>query len=177
MESTNSNRRKLLGRLIIAPMVFTVITGISSIANAQDERSGSSAHIDDGNLDQNQHRLASPIEGSWIFNIDDVSQGTTFHSFVSLAAGGVVVTSASLPTPSPFYGSWRQTGPNRFKVIFYTFVPDATGKLVAMINVSLTLELTTRNALTGTGVGHNCDLEGENCTPGDDFEFTGKRIL
>jgi hypothetical protein len=55
-------------------------------------------------------------------------------------------------------------------------VPDATGKVVATINVSLTLQLTSRNALTGTGVGHNCDLEGENCTPGDDFQFTGKRI-
>jgi hypothetical protein len=157
--------------------LFTVIAGISSIAHAQDERSGSSVDIDDGNLHQDQHRFLSLVEGSWIFNIEDVNQRTTFHSFVSLAAGGVVVTSASLPTPSPFYGTWRQTGPNSFKVIFYTFVPDATGKLAATINVSLTLELTSRNTSTGTGVGHNCDLEGENCTPGDDFQFTGKRIL
>jgi hypothetical protein len=176
IENSNSKRRTLR-RLVIAPMIFTLIAGISSIAHAQDERSGSSAHIDDGNLDQNRHRLASPIEGSWIFNIDDLSQGTTFHSLVSLTAGGVVVTSASLPTPSPFYGSWRQTGRNSFNVIFYTFVPDATGKVVATANVSLTLQLTSRNALTGTGVGHSCDLEGENCTPGDNFQFTGKRIL
>lgn len=176
MEISNSMRRKLW-QLILAPMVFTAIAGISSIANAHDERSGSSAHTRDDALDQNQHRVVSPIEGSWIFNIDDVSRGFSFHSFLSLAAGGVVITSASLPILSPFYGSWRHTASDSFKVIFYTFVSDATGKVVGTNNVSLTLQLTSRNTLTGTGVGHNCDLEGENCTPGDDFQFTGKRIL
>jgi hypothetical protein len=158
IENSNS-KRLILGRLLIAPMIFTVIAGISSIAHAQNERPESSSHINDSTLDQNGPGLAAPIEGSWIFSIDNLSQGTTFHSLVSITAGGVVVTSASLPTPSPFYGSWRQTGRNTFNVTFYTFIPDATGRAVATASVSLTLRLTSKNALTGTGVGHSCDLD------------------
>jgi hypothetical protein len=161
---------------LATPLMLTLMAGISSIALAQDERSGSPESTDGVPLSAVNHQLASPIAGTWIFTIDELSQGFQFHSLVSLAEGGVVVTSASLPTQAPFYGSWQATGPNSYKVSFYTFVADANGVAVGTSSVRLTLKLVGLNALAGTGVGFSCDLQGENCTQGDNFQFTGKRI-
>lgn len=172
MKESGNRRHKWLA----TPLMLTLMAGISSIALAQEETSGSPASTDGVSLSAANHQLTSPIAGTWIFNINDVSQGFQFHSLVSLAEGGVVVTSASLPTPAPFYGSWQETGANSYKVSFYTFVADANGAAVGTSSVRLTLKLVGLNALTGTGVGFSCDLQGENCTHGDDFQFTGKRI-
>jgi len=40
------------------------------------------------------------------------------------------------------------------------------------------MKLTSPNTLTGTAVTPDCDLQGENCTCGDQtaFRFTGKRV-
>jgi hypothetical protein len=153
--------------LVMAPALFALVAGLSPIAQAQDEQLG---------LSDTQRGLASPIEGSWVFTIDVMGQGT-FNSLISFAAGGVVVTTASMPPASPFYGSWKQREPNRFNAAFYAFISDAAGKGVALSKLSLQLHLTSRNELAGTAVGYTCDLQGENCVvnPGD-LPFTGKRL-
>jgi hypothetical protein len=148
------------------------------MAFAQDEGQGAAANMQGGEIGEYQHHLGYSIEGSWIFDIDVLGQGTPFHSLISFAAGRVVITSASLPGPasSPFYGSWRPTETNRVQAAFFAFVPDATGVGVALSKVSLNLKVTSRNALTGTAVGANCDLQGESCVQTGEFQFTGKRI-
>jgi hypothetical protein len=173
MKESGNCRHKWLA----TPLMLTLMAGISSIALAQDERSGSPASNDGVPLSAVNHQLASPIAGTWLFNIDDLSLGFQFHSLISFAEGGVVVTSASLPTQAPFYGSWRAIGPNSYNASFYTFTADANGAAVGTSSVRLTLKLVGLNALTGTGVGFNCDLQGANCTQGDNFQFTGNRIL
>jgi hypothetical protein len=162
--------------LVMAPALFALVAGISPMAQAQDEQPGLSAPTAESRSAENRHSLASPIEGSWIFTIDVIAQGLTFHSLISFAAGGVVVTSASLPS-SPFYGSWKQRARNRFNATFYNFTPDAAGIGVAMSKVSLRLHLTSWNELAGTAVGYTCDLQGENCVNPQDLQFTGKRIV
>ena len=182
----NSNKGSNVRRLMIASTILTLTTGFSSMVYAQEEAQGASAGVQDFRLGDDQHHLGSPIEGSWIFNIDVPGQGITFNSLISFAAGGVVITSASLPGPSspsvpgvssPFYGSWRHAGSNRFQAVFYALVADATGVGVGTRKVSLSLQLTGRNDLVGTAVGSDCDLHGENCVLTAEFHNTGKRIL
>ena len=172
MKESGDRRHKWLA----TPLMLTLMAGISSIALAQDDRSGSPASTDGVPLSAANHQLTSPIAGTWIFNIDDLSLGFQFNSLISFAEGGVVVTSASLPTQAPFYGSWQATGPNSYKASFYTFTADDNGVAVGTSGVRLTLKLAGLNALAGTGVGFTCDLQSANCTRGDDFQFTGKRI-
>jgi hypothetical protein len=172
-----SSQGRTGGRLIVALTVLTLTVGTSSMARAQDERPGPSAGTDGAGLDGSQYRLVSPIEGTWLFNIDVVGQGITFNSLISFAAGGVLVTNGSLPAPAPFYGSWRPAGPNSFHAAFYTFIPDTTGTGVATSKVRIRLQLTSRNELTGTGMGYTCDAQGENCTQIESHQFKGKRIL
>jgi hypothetical protein len=162
--------------LVMAPALFALVAGISPMAQAQDEQSGLSAPMEGSWLAENHRGLASPIEGSWIFTIDVIGQGT-FDSLISFTAGGVVITSASLPGPGPFYGSWKQRESNRFNAAFYGFLPDSAGRGVALSKVSLQLHLTGRNELAGTAVGYTCDLQAENCINPVDFQFTGKRIV
>jgi hypothetical protein len=175
----SSRKGRTVRHLLIAPVIVTLVTGLSSMAQAQDEAQGASAGMQDSRLGENRPHLGSHLEGSWIFDIDVLGQGTTFHSLISFTAGGVVITSASLPGPAntPFYGSWREAGSNRFHAAFYAFLPDASGVGVALSKVSLNLQLTSRNTLTGTAVGANCDLQGENCVQTVEFQNTGKRIL
>jgi hypothetical protein len=119
------------------------------------------------------HRgLASSIEGSWIFAIDIIGQGT-FNSLISFTAGGVVITSPSLPGFGTLYGSWKQREPNRFNAAFYGFISDG----MALTKASLQLHLTSRNELAGTAMTSTCDLQGENCINAGDLQFTGKRIV
>ena len=162
--------------LVMAPAVFALMAGISPMAEAQEEQSGLSAPTKGSWLADNQRGLASPIEGSWIFTIDVISQGA-FNSLISFTAGGVVVTTASVPPASPFYGSWKQREPNRFNAVFYPFISDTAGIGVGLSKISLRLHLTSRNEMAGTAVGYMCNLQGENCVNPVDFQFTGKRIV
>jgi hypothetical protein len=163
-------------RLVMAPALFALVAGISPMAQAQDEQSGLSAPMEGARLADTQRGLASPIEGSWIFAIEIIGQGT-FNSLISFTAGGVVITSPSLPGPGTLYGSWKHSGPNRFNAAFYGFISDATGKGVALTKANLQLHLTSPNELAGTAVTSNCDLQGENCINAGDLQFTGKRIV
>jgi hypothetical protein len=82
-----SEKAKIRG-LVMAPALFALVAGISPMAQAQDEQSGLSAPMEGSRVAENQHSLASPIEGSWIFTIDVIAQGLTFHSLISFAAAG-----------------------------------------------------------------------------------------
>jgi len=170
-------RKSKIRGLVMAPAIFALIAGMSSMAEAQEEQSGLSAPTEGSRLAHNQRGLASSIEGSWIFTIDVVGQGIVGNSLISFTAGGVVITSASLPGPGPLYGSWKQREPNGFNATFYGFISDAAGKGVALDKISLQLHLTSRNELAGTAVGYTCDLQAENCINPVDFQFTGKRIV
>lgn len=164
-----------LRRLVMAPAFFALIAGISPMAKAQDEQSALSAPMDKARVADTHRGLASPIEGSWVFAIDVIGQGT-FNSLISFAAGGVVVTTASVPPASTFYGSWKQGESNRFNAAFYAFISDSAGTGVALSKISLHLHLTSRNQLVGTAMGYTCDLQAENCINPVDFQFTGKRL-
>jgi hypothetical protein len=181
---TICEKSKMRG-LVMAPALFALFAGISPTAQAQDEQPGLSAPIEGARLTDTQRGLASPIEGSWSFTIDVIGQGT-FYSLISFTAGGVVITSSSLPGPGALYGSWKQRGPDCFNAAFYGFISDAAGNGVsagangvATTKASLQLHLTSRNELAGTAVGYTCDLQAENCVNqgGGEVKFTGKRIL
>ena len=161
--------------LVMAPAVFALMAGISPMAEAQEEQSGLSAPTKGSWLADNQRGLASPIEGSWIFAIDISALGS-FNSLISFTAGGVVVTTASVPPASPFYGSWKQRESNLFNAALYAFISDSAGRGVALSKISLQLHLISRNELAGTAVGYTCDLQAENCVSGVEFQFTGKRL-
>src|SRR5690242_6250852 len=95
------DKSKMRG-LVMAPALFALVAGISPIAQAQHEQPGLSAPIEGARLTDTQRGLASPIEGSWSFTIDVIGQGT-FYSLISFTAGGVVITSSSLPGPGALY--------------------------------------------------------------------------
>ena len=170
----SSNNGRMVRRLTAVPVVFAVVLGLSSLAQAQNDNA-SAMGMQGAHSDEHQ---AHAIQGSWNFNIDVLGQGATFHSLISFMSDNVVITSASLPGPSftPYYGSWRQTGKNRFRAAFYAFLPDASGVGTALSKVSLDVNLTGRNDLAGTAVGLTCDLQGENCVQNVDFQFKGRRI-
>jgi hypothetical protein len=129
------------------------------------------------------NNLGNPasIEGSWIFKIDvSLAQQPvgTFNSLISFAAGGIVVTTPSVPPLSISYGGWKQTTADSFNTVLYNFAPDSNGNGVVLLRLNLRLHLTGRNDLAGTGGRSTCDLRGENCV--DDpvvFQFTGKRVV
>ena len=174
MMKNGNGRRKWLA----ISLMLTLMAGISSIAVAQDERSESLATTDEANSGADHHRISSRIVGTWVFDIYDVKTGITFHSLISFTEGGVLITNASLPTPAPFYGSWQEARHGSYNASFYGFTPDANGVVVGLGKVSLTMKLTSPNTLTGTAVTPDCDLQGENCTGGEEiaFRFTGKRV-
>jgi hypothetical protein len=158
--------------------MLTLMAGISSIALAQDERSESLATTDGVNLGADHHRISSPIVGTWVFDIQEVSSGIKFHSLISFIAGGVLITNAEGPPSSPFYGSWQEAKHDSYNGSFYGINTDANGVAVGLGKVGMAMKLTSPNTLTGTAVTPNCDLQGENCTGGDNivFRYTGTRV-
>jgi len=170
----NGNGRR---NWLATSLMLTLMAGISSIALAQDERSESLTTTDGVNSGANR-RISSPIVGTWVFDILEVSSGITFYSLISFTDGGVLITNASLPTSAPFYGSWQEAKHDSYNASFYGFNTDANGAALGLGKVGLTMKLTSSNTLTGTAVTPNCDLQGENCTGGDDivFRYTGTRV-
>ena len=79
--------------------MLTLMAGISSIALAQEERSESLATTDGVNLGADPHRISSPIVGTWVFDIYELSSGIKFHSLISFTAGGVLITNAEVAYP------------------------------------------------------------------------------
>jgi hypothetical protein len=166
---------------MIAPAMLALVTGLSSMAHAQNERSASG--FEAARVDENQARLVAPIEGTWILTIDRVSQGFSFSALQSFTAGGVTVATGTvdrIPPPpiSPLYGSWRRTGHNRYSVAICFFAFDPAGNAVAMIKTPETFQMVDKDNLTGSGTGLACDIHGDNCVDlNSPITITGKRLI
>jgi hypothetical protein len=160
LQLTNRNVFQLI---CTGSLMALVLSAAVLPANAQ-----SSAYVDN-------FANSASIEGSWIFNIDvllDQQTVATFNSLISFGGGGILVTTPSAPPMATFYGTWKCKKSGNCEAVF-----DAFGANSTLQRLSLRLHLTGANSLAGTGVGANCDLQGENCVdqPGG-FQFTGKRI-
>lgn len=180
MVKTSTNRHTVR-RLIIAPAILALVTGLSSMAQAQNERLGS--RFEEARVDENQARLAAPIEGTWILTIDRVSQGVGFSALQSFTAGGVTLATGTVdrtppPPISPLYGSWRRTGHNSYVAVICFFVFDPAGNAVAMIKTPETFQVVDKDNLTGSGTALACDIHGDNCVDiNSPITITGKRLI
>jgi hypothetical protein len=157
------------GKLGVAPALIALsISGMSSIAKAQDDqRSG----------------VVAPIEGTWIFTIYRVNQGITFSAFQSFTAGGVTLATGTLdrtppPPISPLYGSWKQTGYNKYAAVICFFIFDDAGNALGMIKNPETFEIVDGDKLKGSGTSFSCDINGDNCSAvtGMNITITGSRL-
>ena len=161
------NTKRNLGLLLLASATLALGTGDTcSAATADNARSG----------------LSAPIEGTWILNIDRVTQGFSFTALQSFTAGGVTLatgTADRTPPPpiSPLYGSWKRDGDNSYVATICFFIFDPSGKAVAMLKTPETFQLVDHDNLTGTGTGLLCEVNGDNCVDTNSpITITGKRL-
>ncbi len=182
MEMVKScTNRHTARRLIVASAMLALVTGLSSVARAQNESSWS--HSEDARVGENHAPLVAPIEGTWILTVDRVSQGFSFSALQSFTAGGVTVATGTVdrtppPPISPLYGAWRRTGPDDYSVVIAFFVFDSAGKAVAMIKTPEKIEMVDRDNLAGSGTALACDIHGDNCVDvNSPITFTGKRLI
>jgi hypothetical protein len=177
----NSPKRHTVRRLMIAPAMLALVTGLSPMAHAQNESLGS--RFDEARVHENQARLVAPIEGTWILTIDRLSQGFSFSALQSFTAGGVTLatgTADRTPPPpiSPLYGSWRRTGHNSYSAAICFFVFDSGGNAVAMIKTPETFHLVDKDNLTGSGTALACDIHGDDCVDiNSPITITGRRLI
>jgi len=163
-----ASKRRVVGLLKSLTIIAFGISVFNSTAIAQ--------------TDSQEHTcgVASPIEGGWIFSIDEGP--VSFVALASFSAGGVFFGTGSLDRVIPvstLTGSWKCTGRNRFDSTAYFFAFDPAGNAVAMLKADQTFRLSGRNELVGAGLVYSCNLQGENCvsvssTPS---KVTGKRML
>ena len=177
----DSGKGHTVRRLMIAPAMLILATALSPIAHAQNERSGS--RFEEARVNENQARLAAPIEGTWILTIDRVSEGFSFSALQSFTAGGVTLATGTVdrtppPPISPLYGSWRRTGHNSYVAVISFFAFDSAGNAVAMIKTPETFHMVDKDNLTGSGTGLACDIHGDNCVDiNSNITITGKRLM
>lgn len=132
------------------------------------------------NVQEDICSITSPIQGAWIFSIDNGP--VSFVSLASFSAGGVFFGTGSLDRVNPvstLTGSWKCNGRNQVDSTSYFFAFDAAGNAVGMLKADQSFRLTSRNELVGAALVYSCDLQGENCVsvspaPG---KITGKRIV
>lgn len=162
------NMKHGAARLLIGSVLIALgISGISSVARAEEEGSGSSA----------------PIEGTWILTIHRVNQGITFSALQSFTAGGVTVATGTIdrtppPPISPLYGSWRRVGHNRYAATICFFIFDDAGNALGMIKTPEAFRMEDDNSVTGSGTGLVCDVNGDNCVDiNSPITITGKRLI
>jgi hypothetical protein len=122
------------------------------------------------------------VQGTWKCQVDRVTQGGSFHVFMSFAAGGVVVATGSLDKLNPVstvFGSWKQTGRKRVDATIYFYLFDPIGNPLGTLKTNETFRLDDQNKIAGTGVSFACDVAGENC--GDSsigqINIAGTRIV
>jgi hypothetical protein len=132
-----------------------------------------------GVVQENKGDIASPIEGSWIFSIDEGP--VSFTALASFSAGGVFFGTGTLDRVNPvstLTGTWKRSGPNRFDSTAYFIAFDPAGNAVAMLKTNQVFHLTSRNELVGAALVYSCNLQGENCvsvSPAPS-KVTGRRI-
>jgi len=130
-------------------------------------------------VQENAGGIASPLEGSWIFSIDEGA--VSFTALASFSAGGVFFGTGSLDRVNPvstLTGNWKRTDPNRFDSTAYFLAFDPAGNAVAMLKSNQVFHLKGRNELVGAVLVYSCNLQGENCVsvspaPG---KVTGRRM-
>jgi hypothetical protein len=159
--------KRNLGLLMLTSATLALgACGTCSAATADSARSG----------------LSGRIEGTWILNIDRVTQGFSFTALQSFTAGGVTVATGTVdrtppPPISPLYGSWKRTGDNSYVATICFFIFDPTGKAVAMLKSPEAFRLVDDDNLTGTGTALACDINGDNCVDVNlPITITGKRL-
>ncbi len=165
-------RRKALSLVAALSLLALMLPTTTSIAKAQTE------------LPEAHAGLASPIEGSWIFTVDLINQGTTFTAVASFTAGGVFLATGSndrVNPASPLYGSWQRIRRHRFSSTTYFFAFDPAnpnGAAVAMLKTNQVFQLKNQDELVGVGDLSSCDLQGQNCVniPAGSVRTRGKRI-
>jgi hypothetical protein len=120
------------------------------------------------------------IEGSWLLTVTIPVANLSFTAITTFAAGGVSSSTGAsdrLAQISPLYGTWKQTGVNRFNRTVYFFQFDPLGVPIRMLKNKEVYHLKRRNEFEGDGRQYACDLSGENCvdqnTP---FNMTGRFI-
>lgn len=166
-------RRKPLSLIAALSLLALMLPATTSIAKAQTE------------LPEDHARLTSPIEGSWIFTVDLVNQGTTFTAVASFTAGGVFLATGSndrVNPASPLYGSWQRIRRHRFSSTTYFFAFDPAnpnGAAVAMLKTNQVFQLKNQDELVGMGDLSSCDLQGQNCVniPAGSTQTRGRRIV
>lgn len=161
------NVQRKTGVLMLASVAFLAVAAcVSTSAKAQ----GGSG-------------LAAPIEGTWIFRIDRVTQGFTFSALQSFTAGGVTLATGTVdrtppPPISPLYGSWRRLEGNSYAATICFFVFDPAGNALVMIKTNETFQLTDKDDVEGTGNAVVCNIDGEDCVEaGLPITITGKRVI
>ena len=132
------------------------------------------------NLQENAWCISSPIEGAWIFSVDNGP--VSFVALASFSAGGVFFGTGSLDRVIPvstLTGSWKCNGRNRFDSTSYFFAFDAAGNAVGMLKTDQTFSLTSRNELVGAALVYSCNLQGENCVSvsPEPSKIMGRRIV
>lgn len=128
--------------------------------------------------------VAPSVEGSWIFTVDLINQGTTFTAVASFTAGGVFLATGSndrVNPVSPLYGSWQRIRRHRFNSTAYFFAFDPAnpnGAAVAMLKTNQVFQLKNQDDLVGVGDLSSCDLQGQNCVNmAGSIQTRGRRIV
>ena len=131
---------------------------------------------------QSRSGLASPIEGTWIFQVHRVTQNFTFTAFQSFTAGGVTLATGTAdrtppPAISPLYGTWKRIDENSYVTSLSFFIFDPAGNAVAMFQNYETFHLNDDDEIVGTGEAYVCAPNGDNCVNiNSQITFTGKRM-
>ena len=195
-----SHTRHTVRRLMIAPGILALVTGLSSMALAQSETSGS--RFGEARVDEHQARLVAPIEGTWIQKILPAGAPAPFIALVSFAAGGVSEATGTADRNSPFaspaapqsilIGSWRQSenntaGPDspeaepRNRQLYVSTLPfftfDTAGNALNMYKNYITYWLTDYNTIEGKGTSVKCDIDGTHCVPFSSITTSGTRLI
>lgn len=148
-------------------LAFAIPT-LNSIAMAQ------------ANIQEDICGITSPIQGAWIFSIDNGP--VSFVSLASFSAGGVFFGTGSLDRVNPvstLTGSWKCDRRNQIDSTSYFFAFDTAGNALGMLRADQVFHLTSRNELVGAAVVFSCNLQGENCvsvSPAPS-KITGKRVV
>ena len=196
----NRHKRHTVRRLMIAAGMLALVTGLSPMAHAQSDTSGS--RFEEARVDEHQVRLVAPIEGTWIQKILPAGAPAPFIALVSFAAGGVTEATGTADRNSPFaspaapqsilIGSWRESdnntaGPDspeaepRLGHVYVSTLPlftfDTAGNALNMYKNYITYWLTDYNTIEGRGNSVKCDIDGTHCVPSSSITISGTRLI
>jgi hypothetical protein len=171
----------IVKRMILALIVAAIVASPITISGAQ--KSGSD---NGGSMDASQVKAMAKmkvLEGSWLGTAD-----LGFFQFKFLITfnedGGLVSTQAPyLQTPfgtttwSGAHGEWKMVSKGVFSFTFLALVHDVGGTFLFAAKVNATIEVDeTMNIFSGSAITVNLDGDGNEITPRQPANITGKRI-